>query len=371
MPPRNPNNLTLEEIAKQRRREARQQAAGNTGATGGGRSFGRFDSAPDNKNTSAPTGGGNYGSGTLGSIAASAGAPGSGNYGSGTLGSMAAAASAPQNNAASGQAPPRSNAGLTAAIQAAHHAPAVSNPNRFDKWYFEPQSEDDGDAWLMTYLDTLTLLLVFMLIMLMLAGKGDGVSIRESIQLGNLGIFSRQKQSQPPPPPASGNVSIPTPSGGSTPIPLQPSADQGTTRDPLQGLELGDLGSDIDVVVNEKSVSFRINSEILFSSGQAELSREGLAVLQKLVNVVKKSNHTITIEGHTDSIPIRSARFPSNWELSSSRAGSVVRYFEANGIASTRLRAVGYADTKPLAPNDTPENRALNRRVELLMESAE
>ncbi len=349
MPPRNPNDLTLEEIAKLRRREARQQAAGVAGASGpmggpGGQSFGRFDSPA--------TGAGNT---------ASAGNA----YGAGTLGSMASAASNP---------PPTQggNAGLTAAIQAAHHAPAVSNPNRFDKWYFEPQSDEDGDAWLITYLDTITLLLVFMLVMLMMAGKGDGLNVRESIQLGNLGIFSRNRTAPPPPaPPSAGNIPIPTPSGGSIPIPLHPSADKGTTTDPLQGLELGDLGSDIDVVVNEKSVSFRINSEILFSSGQAELSREGLAVLQKLVNVVKKSKHTITIEGHTDAVPIRSSRFPSNWELSSSRAGSVVRYFEANGVASTRLRAIGYADTKPLAPNDTTENRAQNRRVELLMETVE
>ncbi|MFA5597426.1 MAG: OmpA family protein [Pusillimonas sp.] len=370
MPPRNPNDLTLEEIAKLRRREARQQAASGSSAGGpmggapgaaSGRSFGRFDSPPGGPGN-APSGSGNtYGAGTLGSMAGAA-ATGAA-YGSGTLGSMAGAANTP---------PHGGNGGLTAAIQAANHAPAVSSASRPDKWYFEPQSDDDGDAWLMTYLDTITLLLVFLLIMLMLAGKGDGVNVRESIQLGNLGIFSRSRTTPPPPaPPTAGNVPIPSPSGGSTPIPLQPSADDGTTTDPLQGLELGDLGSDIDVVVNEKSVSFRINSEILFSSGQAELSREGLAVLQKLVNVVKQSAHTITIEGHTDSIPIRSARFPSNWELSSSRAGSVVRYFEANGIASTRLRAVGYADTKPLAPNDTPENRAQNRRVELLMETAE
>src|SRR5690625_7301960 len=73
----------------------------------------------------------------------------------------------------------------------------------------------------------------------------------------------------------------------------------------------------------------------------------------------------ITVEGHTDSVPIRSARFPSNWELSGARAGSVVRYLEANGIHSERLRAVGYADTRPLGSNDTVQGRASNRRVEL------
>ena len=68
-------------------------------------------------------------------------------------------------------------------------------------------------------------------------------------------------------------------------------------------------------------------------------------------------------------MPIRSGQYPSNWELSSARAGSVVRYFEANGIASNRLRAIGYADTHPLAENDTPDHRAQNRRVEVILDT--
>ena len=341
MPPGNNNDLTLEEIAKLRRREAKLQA---TGVNPAQQSFGRFD-APQAPSTE--TASGSFGAGTLGSIASASG------------------------NSGQNQAPPASAmsaSGLKAAMQASRNAPARSNPDSFDKWYFEPQSDEDGDAWLMTYLDTITLLLVFLLVMLMMAGKGDGINVREGITLGNLGIFNRERAV---PTPAGSATPIPTPTGGSVPIPLQPSADKGPLKDPTEGLELGDLGKDIDVVVNEKSVSFRINSEILFSSGQAELSRDGLAILQKLVNVVKKSKHNITIEGHTDSVPIRGGRFPSNWELSSSRAGSVVRYFEANGVASNRLRAIGYSDTRPLGPNDTAENRAKNRRVELMMETVE
>lgn len=331
MPPRNTSNLTLEEIAKLRRREfQRQQEAGSYGIANGPATPG------------------------LGPSVSTAASP----YG--------------PKPGMSPNLRAQPTPGALAAAQAAQSAPAAANPQRFDKWYFEPQSEEETDSWLMTYLDTITLLLVFMLVMLMLAGKGEGFNIREGIMPGNLGIFARERSTPPPDTSASSAGKAPTmQAGGSTPIPLQPSADDGTRPDPLQGLDLANLGSDIDVVVNEKSVSFRINSEILFSSGQAELSRDGLAVLQRLIKVLKDSPHNVTIEGHTDAIPIRSVRFPSNWELSSARAGSVVRYFEANGIASTRLRAVGYADTKPLATNDTPENRALNRRVELLMETVE
>ncbi|WP_199722951.1 OmpA family protein [Pusillimonas sp. NJUB218] len=331
MPPRSTSNLTLEEIAKLRRREfQRQQAAGSYGVANG-------------PPTAEP-----------GSYMSTGASP----YG-------------PRAGLSPNLRAP-ATAGAMAAAQAAQTAPAVANPQRFDKWYFEPQSEEETDSWLITYLDTITLLLVFMLVMLMLAGKGEGVNVREGIMPGNLGIFARERSTPAPDIAASTAGKAPvTQAGGSSPLPLQPSADDGTRPDPLQGLNLGNLGSDIDVVINEKSVSFRINSEILFSSGQAELSRDGLAVLQRLIKVLKESPHKVTIEGHTDAIPIRSARFPSNWELSSARAGSVVRYFEANGIVSTRLRAIGYADTKPLATNDTPENRALNRRVELLMETVE
>ena len=140
-------------------------------------------------------------------------------------------------------------------------------------------------------------------------------------------------------------------------------------EDVAAGLSLDELGNDVQVVVNERSVSFRVNSEILFDSSQADLSRSGLAVLRQIVGVLSDTNHEITVEGHTDAVPVRrNVRYPSNWELSSARAGSVVRYLQANGIDRSRLKAVGYADTRPIDDNHTPQGRANNRRVELLIE---
>ncbi|MDY0308955.1 MAG: OmpA family protein [Castellaniella sp.] len=134
-------------------------------------------------------------------------------------------------------------------------------------------------------------------------------------------------------------------------------------------LPLGELGHDVEVIVNQRSISFRINSEILFDTGQADLSREGLAVLQRMAKVLSDAGYDITVEGHTDAVPVRSnARYPSNWELSSARAGSVVRYLQANGIDKGRLKAVGYADARPIADNRSVDGRARNRRVELVVE---
>lgn len=133
-------------------------------------------------------------------------------------------------------------------------------------------------------------------------------------------------------------------------------------------LRLGELGKDVEVIVNKRSVSFRVNSEILFGTGETDLSPEGLAVLKRMAQVLVKAGYDITVEGHTDSVRVRSsAPYPSNWELSSARAGSVVRYLQANGIPKSRLKAVGFADSKPIADNGTPEGRARNRRVELVV----
>jgi len=137
----------------------------------------------------------------------------------------------------------------------------------------------------------------------------------------------------------------------------------------LQTPEMDALGEEVDVLVHEASVSFRIDSETLFASGKTRLTPAGVAVLDKLVEVLARSNGRIAVEGHSDTVPIHTAQFPSNWELSANRAASVLRYLLARGIAPERLRATGYADTRPIAENDTPAGRAVNRRVELVLET--
>jgi chemotaxis protein MotB len=163
---------------------------------------------------------------------------------------------------------------------------------------------------------------------------------------------------------ADGNPPV-APAAAPAPAPEEPSEGAALAA----SLPLGELGHDVEVIVNRRSISFRINSEILFGTGQADLSREGLSVLQRMAKVLSDAGYDITVEGHTDSVPVRSnARYPSNWELSSARAGSVVRYLQANGIAKGHLKAVGYADARPIADNRSADGRARNRRVELVVE---
>ena len=131
-------------------------------------------------------------------------------------------------------------------------------------------------------------------------------------------------------------------------------------------MEKADVTKRSSVQVTERGVSLRLEGELVFGSGSAELRPEALPLLDKVAAIALERVERLDVEGHTDSLPIQNERFPSNWELSSARAGSAARYMISRNVPRSRVRAVGYADTEPIAANDTPQNRALNRRVEFL-----
>ncbi len=117
-------------------------------------------------------------------------------------------------------------------------------------------------------------------------------------------------------------------------------------------------------------VVVEMKSSLLFPSGSAELGSGADAVLGKLAEIVRQMPaNPVTIEGHTDNVPIHTPRFPSNWELSAARAASVVRRLAAQGIAQPRLAAVGYGEYHPVADNSTPQGRNRNRRVVMVLQA--
>jgi len=234
----------------------------------------------------------------------------------------------------------------------------ASQGSRFSRWHIEPQREEEQEAWLITYLDMLTLLLVMLVIMLALAGKGEGQQSEPSmVEATQQAAGDQLVALQPSASPIPSIMPLPAPAADTQ---------QDDTSEAKPDLALGD---DIEVIVNDGSISFRISSEILFGSGRAELEDAGLDVIDRLVPTLAAGGHRIIVEGHTDNLPIQTERFPSNWELSASRASSVVRYLQLAGIESTRLSATGYADTRPLADNGDEQGRASNRRVELIMQT--
>jgi chemotaxis protein MotB len=124
----------------------------------------------------------------------------------------------------------------------------------------------------------------------------------------------------------------------------------------------------LGVEVQEQQVRVEMQDDILFPLGSADLGDRGKALLDKLVDGLGNRELGIWVEGHTDDLPIATERFPSNWELSSQRAGTVARYLIQRGVDSARIQVSGFADTRPRAPNDSPQNRARNRRVSLVLQ---
>ena len=116
----------------------------------------------------------------------------------------------------------------------------------------------------------------------------------------------------------------------------------------------------------------RLAESLLFDLGSAELTPQALGFIDKVATILVAANKLVRVEGHTDNVPIHTAQFRSNWELSTARASSVIRYLiEKFNFSPELLSASGYGEYRPIAPNDTPENRAKNRRVEFVITDKE
>lgn len=114
-------------------------------------------------------------------------------------------------------------------------------------------------------------------------------------------------------------------------------------------------------------LAVEINASVLFAPAQATIQPEAIESLTNVAHALADVDNVVHIEGHTDNLPIQTSLYPSNWELSGARASSVVRLFAANGVAPSRLQAVGFAENRPIASNATAEGRQHNRRVTLLI----
>ena len=128
------------------------------------------------------------------------------------------------------------------------------------------------------------------------------------------------------------------------------------------------LQNSVQVTHDERGIVVAVMTDkMLFAKGDAALRPQEGPLLSAVARVVNTVPNYVRIEGHTDNLPIRTARFPSNWELSSARASSVVQFFLARGVPAERVQGAFYADRRPLAANDTEANRARNRRVEIVI----
>lgn len=256
----------------------------------------------------------------------------------------------------------------------------------------EHEEHVNHEAWVIPYADMLTLLMALFLVLFAM-GRTDLEKFKKlaesfrtefagggSSQLVSIGEGGGSSGDSP----LDGGNGVLDNSGTNKPSPLQVAQAvqqaalteaKGAVQE-LQKVEDGILTDAKDVNLGDK-LAFRfegrglvmslLNDGVLFRPGEATLQPEGMEVLRLVMANLEDIPNDLAIEGHTDSRPISTTRYPSNWELSTSRATSVLRYMELQGFDHTRLSAGGYGDTRPVADNTTPDGQAQNRRVEIVI----
>lgn len=123
----------------------------------------------------------------------------------------------------------------------------------------------------------------------------------------------------------------------------------------------------IQVSSNELWLQIELKDSIIFPSGSADTSEQARKIFDEIATILAGYSNPVQIEGFTDNVPIKSAKYPTNWELSTARASAIVKYLAAQGVAPERLSAVGYGEYQPIAANDSEQGRAQNRRVTIMI----
>ena len=233
---------------------------------------------------------------------------------------------------------------------------------------FESEGHSNTAGWLTTFNDLVTLLMVFFVLLftmstidtqkmgefqyalqsglgILKAGKKASISVSQSQPIDDMSHIRTQAE------------------GGDTKEESEPSRKLASAVRKLTEAELG-----IQVTRNDEGTRLAFEDQVLFDFGKDAINPEGFPFLDKIARALADVPYPLRVEGHTDNVPIRTKRFPSNWELSIARAVNVVKYFaQVSKLDPRRLSAVGYGESRPVAQNDTPSNRAKNRRVEILL----
>lgn len=207
--------------------------------------------------------------------------------------------------------------------------------------------EGDGenlDDWMATYADMITLLMCFFLLLISISEPN--MALFEQIKSGLRSEITGTKKQE-------------------TPL-----AEIKSDLDSL--LEVERSRNLVVIELGKKGIKMEFASSALYGPGRADIGDSAQVIMKKLADAIKGIDYfkfDVDIEGHTDDVPIKTPRFPSNWELSSARATGIVKYLISQDIEADRLKAAGYSDTRPIAPNrdedgrSISENQAKNRRI--------
>jgi chemotaxis protein MotB len=229
------------------------------------------------------------------------------------------------------------------------------------------EEHENHERWLVSYADFITLLFAFFVVMYSVSSVNEGKyrTVSDSIKAALNPVNSTPSSRLP--------FSI----GDAKPKMINP--DMSNVNEPairrmreiikrIHPILKSEM-PDIKVAeIGNGAIVLSLPESILFESGEARVRAEALPFLKAFSEILVEMDRHIRILGHTDNVPIRTAQFPSNWELSAGRAVMVVRIFsELYGVPITHLSATGFADSKPIENNDTPEGRTKNRRVEIVV----
>ncbi|KXS49957.1 chemotaxis protein MotB [Halanaerobium congolense] len=226
------------------------------------------------------------------------------------------------------------------------------------------KKEDDGGgspAWMTTFGDMMTLLLVFFVLLYSFSSM-DVEKFRGFISAlqNQLGVLDGGQTITPDVNIDAGNIG--------EDFAQAPENIQQIMQELDNYIESNNLGDKVNVENKRKGLVISLTGEILYELGKADIREQGKEVLAIISNILIDIPNDIMIEGHTDDLPIRTDEFPSNWELSTARAVNVIKFLiEERNFNPARLSAAGYSEYRPVANNNTAEGRAKNRRVEVVV----
>lgn len=226
------------------------------------------------------------------------------------------------------------------------------------------EEKENLERWLLTYADLITLLLAFFVMLYVFSKqdtrKYDAMTMQlKAIFSGGTGVVDEGGR--------TGSQTIESAAEGPSDIEIRRELEK-----QIKGLAKAEgLEDTISVITDERGIVIRIMDKAFYDTGKADLKENARETLDTIAPVIKGIPNEIRIEGHTDNVPISTYEFKSNWELSVRRATEVVKYLiENGGVLPERISAAGYAEYRPVAENDTDVNRALNRRIEIIVLNA-
>lgn len=234
-----------------------------------------------------------------------------------------------------------------------------------DENNFTTEDEGISNEWLATYGDLVTLLMCFFVLLYSMAVIDQSKAKQVIASLNNMGIVSQKGD-------IKSSIGDSIENINATIVEQQGYEMDNIYKEVKKLIEQEKLEDNVEIKNQENGVLIRFKDDIIYDTGSAELKPAAKATLTQISAILKKYNKKIKIEGHTDNIPIQHGKYENNWELSSARAISVVRFLSSEipvnkRIGQQNFEVSGYGEYRPIAPNDTEQNRQKNRRIEVLI----